>query len=240
MKALPLLRVGLDTLRSLFFPSHCAGCGERVEEGWFCRDCRADIQPVGTPRCEVCSRPFPATGSFVCVNCQDRHFHFRHAVAVLRSRGVVRDMIHRLKYGGETWLLGPLGEFLHDGLEDERLAGRPIDALVPVPLHPRRRRERDYNQAALLAGALRRATRIPVLDALKRERYTVTQTHFDRRQRMQNLRDAFSLRQNAPVQGKHLLLIDDVFTTGSTLDECARTLQLAGSASVTALTLARG
>jgi ComF family protein len=177
---------------------------------------------------------------FVCVNCRDRAFHFECAVAVMHSRGVLRELIHRLKYGGELWLEEILTGFLFQGLEDPRLDGVEIDAVIPVPLHALRRREREFNQAEILARGLARRGNLRFLDALQRLRYTVTQTHFDRRRRMQNLRDAFKLRQNVSVQGKHLLLVDDVLTTGSTLDECARVLLEAGAQSVRALTVARG
>jgi competence protein ComFC len=158
----------------------------------------------------------------------------------MQSCGIVRDLIHRFKYGGEVWVGALLADFLTQGLRDPRLKGRSFDAVVPVPLHPLRRREREFNQAEVLSRELARKNNLAFCEALERLRYTVTQTHFDRRRRMQNLRDAFGLRRNAPVQGKDLLLVDDVLTTGSTLDECARVLLAAGARSVRALTVARG
>lgn len=158
----------------------------------------------------------------------------------MQSCGIVRDLIHRFKYGGEVWVGALLADFLTQGLRDPRLKGRSFDAVVPVPLHPLRRREREFNQAEVLGRELARKNNLAFCEALERLRYTVTQTHFDRRRRMQNLRDAFGLRRNAPVQGKDLLLVDDVLTTGSTLDECARVLLAAGARSVRALTVARG
>ncbi|MFZ4683503.1 MAG: ComF family protein [Terrimicrobiaceae bacterium] len=235
------VRAVLDTARDLFFPLHCAGCGSALASGWLCTACLEEVKPVPPPRCDTCSQPFSgAMEQFVCVNCRGRAFHFECAVAVMQSRGVLRDLIHRLKYNGELWLAEPLGDLLEQGLEDERLEGEVIDAVVPVPLHPLRRREREFNQAEILGRELARRRGWPFVDVLQRTRYTVTQTHFDRRRRMQNLRDAFTLRQNADVQGKHLLLVDDVLTTGSTLDECARVLLEAGAQSVRALTVARG
>ncbi len=199
------------------------------------------VPPIRDPRCGTCSRPyFGALEKFECENCHGRAFYFQCAVAVLPSRGYVRALVHRLKYGGELWLADPLGEMIRLGLDDDRLAGRNFHGIVPVPLHPLRQRERGFNQAEILARELTRGKETPFFDALRRTRYTVTQTHFDRHQRMQNLRDAFSLRQNVDVQGKHLLLVDDVLTTGSTLDECARVLTQSGAESVCALTVARG
>ena len=153
---------------------------------------------------------------------------------------MVREMIHRLKYGRELWLARPLAAWMHEGLADPRLAGWAPDALVPVPLHPRRLREREFNQSEVLAEALSRETGIPVLRALKRARYTTTQTRLDRLHRRQNLRNAFIPGKNADVTDRNLLLVDDVLTTGSTLDACAASLLEAGAISVRALTAARG
>ncbi len=158
----------------------------------------------------------------------------------MQSRGIVRDLIHRFKYGGEVWLGSLLGDFLAQGLRDPRLRGRSFDAVVSVPLHPLRKREREFNQAEVLGRELARKSGLAFCEALERLRYTVTQTHFDRRRRMQNLQNAFKVRRNAAVQGKDLLLVDDVLTTGSTLDECARVLLEAGAQSVRGLTVARG
>ena len=158
----------------------------------------------------------------------------------MQSRGIVRDLIHRFKYGGEVWLGSVLGDFLAQGLRDPRLRGRSFDTVVPVPLHPLRKREREFNQAEVLGRELARKNELFFCEALERLRYTVTQTHFDRRRRMENLRNAFKVRRNATVQGKDVLLVDDVLTTGSTLDECARVLLAAGAQSVRGLTVARG
>jgi competence protein ComFC len=231
----------IETLGGLFFPLHCAGCGEAIRSGWLCRNCVDSLLPIRPPRCEFCSQPYSgALDSFVCANCQGKAFHFACAVAVLQSRGLVRDLIHRFKYGGEMWLGALLSNFLAQGLQDPRLKDLDFDAVVSVPLHPLRRREREFNQAEILGRELARGQNLDFCEALERLRYTVTQTHFDRRRRMQNLRHAFGLRPNISVRGKNLLLVDDVLTTGSTLDECARVLLAAGARSVRALTVARG
>ena len=153
---------------------------------------------------------------------------------------MVREFIHRFKYDHERFLRQPLAAWLADALDDARLRGQPIDAIVPVPLHSTRLRERGFNQALLLAERLSARAAVPLLDGLVRTRYTTTQTRLDRQERMDNLRNAFRVRQSAAVQNRHLLLVDDVFTTGSTVDECARVLRLAGASSVRVATVARG
>jgi competence protein ComFC len=127
-----------------------------------------------------------------------------------------------------------------DSLSDSRITSEPFDAFVPVPLYPARKREREFNQSDVLARMASMRTGQPVVNCLQRVRNTETQTHFDRRERMENLRNAFKLRKTSRVYGKSFLLIDDVLTTGSTLDECARVLRVAGAASVRAAVVARG
>jgi len=236
------LRATAETLRDLFYPPHCGGCGRALEtDTILCGTCSDGAQKISGSRCHTCSQPFAGIPDFFeCPNCRDRPFHFDCAISSYKSRGVVRELIHRFKYSRELSLGPQLGTWLAEGLADDRLLEPSPDALVPVPLHPSREREREFNQAAWLASDLSRRSGLPVRDCLRRIRPTGTQTQFDRRQRMRNLRDAFALRQNAGVTGSHLLLVDDVFTTGSTLDECARVLSLGGAASIRAITVARG
>jgi ComF family protein len=124
-------------------------------------------------------------------------------------------------------------------LDDDRLRGRQFDLIVPVPLHPARQRERGFNQASLLAELLARQSSIPLKPLLERIRYTNTQTALDRSERMENLHNAFRLRKNVDVRGLRVLLVDDVLTTGSTMNECARVLKRAGALSVYGATAAR-
>ena len=232
----------LDPLLSLFFPPHCAGCGRAVPNGVsMCATCNESIEKIRPPRCEVCSQPYSGkVPIFTCPNCHGDAFHFECAIAVVRSSGVVREMVHRLKYGKEIWLGRVLAGWMHEGLSDPRLKNWTPDALVPVPLHPRRLREREFNQADILCHELSRICGTRVFSPLTRRRYTTTQTQLDRKGRRQNLRDAFILGKNRDVTNLNLLLVDDVLTTGSTLDACAAVLLEGGAASVRALTAARG
>jgi competence protein ComFC len=232
-----------DAALSLLYPPHCAGCGAETPAGvHVCAACNGQARRIEAPFCRVCSQPFDGaiTGEFTCQNCAGRKLHFDCAVAPFLSRGVVREFIHRFKYDREFSLRLPLADWAAEGLADERLCARPIDGFVPVPLHSARFRERDFNQAAELARLLSRRTGIPLLNALRRIRYTSTQTALDRHQRMENLRNAFRVPHSPAVLQRHLVLVDDVFTTGSTVDECARVLRQSGAASVRVLTVARG
>jgi competence protein ComFC len=237
------IRIFLNTLLELFYPSNCLGCGQPQDSGTLlCDRCKATAPRIEPPFCRCCSRPFEGVidGEFSCPNCEDRALAFDCVVSAYQAKGVLRDLIHRFKYAGHFHLRRVLTEFLLDAMQDSRLQATPVDCLVPVPLHPTRLRERGFNQADALAESLSRHARVPVLHCIERRLYTSTQTRFDRTERMRNLRNAFALRKYSEVHGKHLLLLDDVLTTGSTLHECALVLRAAGAESVRAVTVARG
>lgn len=231
-----------SALASLFYPPLCAICSEPIaSSAYLCDSCQGKAPRIKPPFCSTCSEQFPGdiTQIFSCANCTHRRLYFECAVAAYRSRGVVRKILHEFKYGRQIHLRHPVADWLAETLRDPRLDGRRFDLLVPVPLHPARKRERGFNQAELLAQLLSVRARLTMREPLERIRYTTTQTAFDRTERMENLRDAFRLRKKADVRGLRVLLIDDVLTTGSTLSECARVLKAAGAISVHAATAAR-
>ena len=243
MKIVNVLRLAGEGLLSLLYPPHCAACGADTVAGiYLCAACAGEAKRIESPFCRQCSQPFDGaiTGEFICAQCQDRKYHFDCAVTRYMSRGVVREFIHRFKYERQFYLRHPLADWMAEALEDSRIRDHPYDAFVPVPLHPARFRERDFNQAEVLARMMAKRSGKPVLKALKRIRYTTTQTRLDREERMENLRNAFRVRHASRVQSRHLILVDDVFTTGSTVEECARVLRQAGAASVRVVTVARG
>lgn len=232
----------LRALATLFYPPLCVVCAVPVGSAeYLCGDCSDKAPRIKPPFCATCSEPFPGsiTETFSCANCAHRVLHFSSAVAAYRSRGIVRKLIHEFKYGHQVHLRHPVADWLVETLDDPRLQGRRFDAVIPVPLHPARKRERGFNQAELLAEALSKRANLPLRNALERIRYTTTQTAFDRSERMENLHNAFRLRKKADVRGCRVLLIDDVLTTGSTLSECARVLKAGGAISVHAATAAR-
>jgi len=232
----------LRALSSLFYPPLCVVCSSNVDgREYLCESCRSRAPRITSPFCAKCSEPFSGaiTQTFSCANCEHRILHFDSAVAAYRSRGLVRKLVHEFKYGHQRHLRHPLAEWLRETMSDPRLRGRHFDLIVPVPLHPARERERGFNQAALLAELLAHQVAVPLRAVLERIRYTTTQTAYDRTERMENLHDAFRLRKNMNVRQLHVLLIDDVLTTGSTLSECARILKEGGAISVHATTAAR-
>ena len=187
--------------------------------------------------------PFAGTitgETFVCGYCQDLRFHFSRTVCACRAEGVVRDCILRFKYNREMYFGPHLVDWLVVAAQ-RWIDWNEVDAIVPVPLHPRKLRHREFNQAEYLATALGRALKVPVLRRnLRRVKDTTTQTALDAEARARNLRDAFVVRNESAIAGKRLVLLDDVFTTGATMNSCAKALRKSGAKDVIALTVARG
>ncbi len=233
-------RLLLATL-DLFYPPHCEFCHQPIAHGLLCVECLRGIRWIQPPRCEVCSLPVCGRGgrAFVCANCRTRQFHFQFAVCGCEAEGVVRQLIHRFKYHQVMRLEALLARLLFHAWRDPRIGADPPELLVPVPLHPLRERAREFNQAAVLAAALSNRTGIPSRSVLRRLVPTKSQTLLNRWQRRRNLKGAFALRQNKPLGPVHAMLVDDVLTTGSTLEECSKALLAGGARAVSAITVAR-
>lgn len=230
-RLLALLRQGGVALLDLFFPPRCPGCGHVGD--LFCRTCRAAVEPIREPTCRRCGRPMPQ--DTLCDDCRPHASHLDGIVAAVVFAGPVREAIHSLKYGNGRALAAPLAGYMVDAWRRTKL---PADCIVPVPLHASRQAERGYNQSALLARALAPAVGLPVDEKLViRRKVTRQQALLNAVERRENVKDAFLCQ--AAAAGKRIVLVDDVCTTGSTLEACAAAARAADATSVWALTLAR-
>lgn len=231
----------LSTLLELFYPSHCAGCGEALfEKSRLCSRCWRRLDLLPEHRCQICSHPlYSATAdSANCENCSGRKLHFMAGISLFRYQGLLRELLSQFKYAGDQSLKKVMGEIMSRTLQDQRLDGLTFEAVIPVPLHPHREREREFNQARLLAEEIAGRSPFPMKDLLCRIKPTLTQVHSDRQKRIENLKGAFALKKKQALCGNYLL-VDDVLTTGSTLDACAKVLRDAGADGVWAVTIAR-
>jgi ComF family protein len=221
-------------------PPRCLACGEVVaDDGVLCAACWKGITFLGPPHCARCGLPFeyPDQHGALCGACAGDPPSFERARSMLRYDDASRGLILAFKHGDRTHAAPAFGRWM-------RRAGAELladaDLLVPVPLHWTRLLMRRYNQAALLAQAIRRAGGPPgAVDLLVRRRRTPSQGQLGRDARRRNVGGAFALRRGADVAGKRVVLVDDVLTTGATVGECARILKRAGAARVDVLTLAR-
>ena len=180
------------------------------------------------------------TTTFECTNCRELKLHFSSARSAVVAKTVVLEAIHHFKYSRALWF----EPFLADLLVREAapvLRGRGWDFIVPVPLHPLKQREREFNQAEILAGHLSTATGIPLSTSLlQRTAQTATQTRLKRDQRAANMKGAFDLLKGVSTASKRIVLVDDVFTTGATTNACAKALRQGKAAEVCVWTVARG
>jgi ComF family protein len=225
----------------LVLPPICVNCHEPIAvHGKLCAKCWPRIDFICAPLCDRLGVPLPCSDEAVTLSAAAlrRTPDFGRARAVARFDGVMRELVHRFKYSDHHELLTLFAPML-------RSAGRelltPADCLMPVPMHPLRLWRRRFNQAALLAGRLGRDTGIPVEFAvLKRIKRTVSQVNLGWQERRANVDAAFAVhpKRTERVRGRHVLLIDDVITTGSTVEACARVLKAAGARQVDVLALA--
>ncbi|MBI3882091.1 MAG: ComF family protein [Verrucomicrobia bacterium] len=233
-----------DAALHFLYPELCQLCRERratPAEGYVCAECWQGMRFVTEPFCERCGLPFEGalTTKFECANCREMELRFGSARAAVFARGPALEVIHRFKYNQALWFEPFLADLLRRVADP---AGRtePFDLLVPVPLHPLKLREREFNQAEHLARRLGRMLGVP-LDAqlLERLKPTQTQTKLSRQERADNVRHAFATCAGRRLAGERVALIDDVLTTGATASACAHALLKAGAGSVRVFTVAR-
>ncbi|MBV9852891.1 MAG: ComF family protein [Armatimonadetes bacterium] len=238
MSTLSLL---LDPFLSLLYPPRCLLC-RTLGAACLCDACARQIAPVPESLCARCGLGLSPEGGG-CHHCALRRPAFDRARAMGAYEGVLRAAVHQFKYRDRPQMAEPLGLLLADHARAQSVALHDLrfDALLPVPMHPIRRRLRGYNQSERLARVLARDLGLPLeVKSLIRTRATRPQVGLTGDARRHNLRGAFAVPRPAKVAGRTLLLVDDVVTTGSTLSECAAILKAAGAKAVYALTLAAG
>jgi len=239
------VRTWVNAGLGFFYPEICRLCeSERATaaEGYVGPRCWQQVRFIKPPFCARCGLPFEGdlTTPFECTNCREMELHFSSARSAVVARGIVLEAIHRFKYQRQLWFENFLaGLFLREAVP--ALRGESWDLIVPVPLHPLKQREREFNQAERLAVHLAAALKISLnTKLLRRVNPTATQTLLTRQQRAANMRGAFAARPDQRLDGERVVLVDDVFTTGATTSACARALLGAGAGEVCVWTVARG
>lgn len=221
-----------EQLLDFLFPPNCVGC-HRVGES-LCSHCLSTTSLVTPPFCPRCNHAIAFQGE-PCSQCRAYPLHITQIRAVAFHEGVLRKAIHEFKYRGRRELDLPLSGLLVDYLSSSPIR---FDLITAVPLHQRRERERGYNQSELLAKHVSRRLGMPYISGLVRTRETQDQVGLDGQTRRENMRGAF-LADRADFRGARVLIVDDVCTTGATLDACANALHLQGAAFTYGLTIAR-
>jgi ComF family protein len=233
----------IQGLGDLVFPPRCMACGVLLDGPGgelFCSSCFSLIRFVTAPLCPCCGIPLTGAGAdHLCGDCILSRPPYAIARAVARYEAVLLDAIHVFKYKGKITTGEVLGKIMAEyAYPDFSIADYSL--IVPVPLHPKRLRERGFNQAVILAREISKRFSIP-LDflTLRRHVFTEPQVSLGKDQRTANVRGAFVVKNEKKVEGQKIILVDDVYTTGSTVKECAGALMAHGAAEVAVLTLAR-
>ncbi len=232
-------------LLNLLWPTSCSYCFSPINNSgipYFCSSCWADFAVIQGQACPRCGKPFESDESLtsspehICLACRRDLPAYDQAIAVGYFEGSLREAVHQYKYRPCRALGRPLGRWMAANI---RMVS-DLDMVVPVPLHRSRLRERGFNQALLLAAHMSEVHGLPLsFGNLFRQRQTRPQVELSGVERVRNVAGAFALRQPEVMKDKRIVLVDDVFTTGATLQECAAVLKMAGAMQVTALTLAR-
>jgi ComF family protein len=231
-----------STLFQFFLPPQCPCCEKFLEEGQqgFCPNCLLKIRWIEPPFCSICGIPFISkeVENHPCGACETHGKYFTMARALGIYEGSLQEAIHRWKYEGKTHLTLFFAEWMAEGVKDY-WGYDSIDLLIPVPLHPQRLRERGFNQALLLVKEISRRTGIPYQKTiLRKKKPTLPQVNLSGAEREKGLKGAFQVIGKKDLDGKSVLLIDDVYTTGATVNECSKVLLGGGVKRIDVLTLA--
>jgi competence protein ComFC len=219
----------------------CGRLLEKTGERLVCRSCLEQLLPERSGCCPSCGLFIPAAGKpNLCASCLQAPPPFSCHRSAGRYQGVLKDLIILFKYKQCEGLGRPLAQYLWEALAAETKLWEGLEAVIPVPLHRRRLKERGFNQAAVLAHLLGKRAGVPAVEGrLVRVKNIPPQTGLDGGARKANVAGAFGLRRAQDMVGRKILLVDDVYTTGSTIDECCRLLKRAGAGDIRVLTLAR-
>lgn len=230
-----------DIFLSLLFPPRCPVCDDIVPvgEGRVCFSCRPKIRYITEPTCRKCGRQLNDNAKVFCMECEKRKHIFDRGVALYDYQSMKKS-IFRFKYKGRCEYAKFYAEDIYAHLKDE-LQNMGADVIVPIPLHKSRKKSRGYNQAELVARHLSRLTGIPMQKNLViRAKKTVPQKELDSRARQNNLKKAFHINPNVVKLNKRILLVDDIYTTGSTIDAVSDVLKRRGAETIYFVTLCIG
>ncbi|KUG24388.1 competence protein f [hydrocarbon metagenome] len=234
----------LNDLSKVIFPPQCPGCSEILypyTAQIFCSNCTDNIKFIKGGICTICGTTFPDSPAenHLCGECLEKKPYFSYARAVFSYENIILNAIHRFKYK-RNMSIGEIMSSLMADFSFPDIDFTDYSLIIPVPLHIKRLRERGFNQSLILARAIGKKRQIPVnFSLLKRRKFTTTQTGSNRNERKQNIKGAFEVSDKNKIKGENVILIDDVYTTGATVNECAKTLIEAGVRKISALTLAR-
>ena len=239
---------GVSALLNIVFPPRCVVCNDYVAGrkssnlSWLCNKCIEEVSFISSPLCSICGIPFPEGSKgedHPCGSCIVTPPAFDRAMSVFVYDGSIIKAIHDFKYGNKSYLFSPFGELLAEKV-NYLIHHDHSPLVVPVPLSNKRLRHRGYNQSGLIAGYLAKKLNLVIdYDSLIRIRDTVPQVDLKKEERVKNLINAFAVNRPNKIKDREIILVDDVYTTGSTFEECSKALKKAGALKVDCLSIAR-
>lgn len=227
----------IDTLLELVYPERCIVCREVIEfrsNKWLCPECKDKFEPISGKTCKICGVPLHAND--ICMTCRERKNYFKRAFCVYEYENEVRTAIHHIKFHDCPQNLKYFADAAAEFLRENGFEG--ADYIVYVPMYPSDKRKRGYNQSEIFAKELEKRGMAKTINALKKVRKTQHQHDLTGEQRVKNLKKAFEVIDREKIKGRKLLLVDDIFTTGTTANECSKALMKAGAESVEVLCIA--
>ena len=229
----------LTGVLDIIFPMQCNLCGNNIETEGMCQVCWKKINWISDPRCEICGAPFTVLLNNICAICLEKKPHFDKAISVFEYDDFSKNIIIKFKHYDSTHLTKYISSLMY-------LASKPyVDEahiIVPIPIHLSRRLKRKYNQSELIAMEISRASGLPYEPRiLKKHKKTLSQEELSAQKRKTNVKGSFSINKfyKDMIKDKEIILVDDVFTTGSTVNECSKILKKNGVKKVTVITLSK-
>ncbi|SKC55931.1 ComF family protein [Maledivibacter halophilus] len=235
----------IDTLLNFIFPRniYCILCGrpiDRDEEYSICHKCKLKLKFIGGKTCNKCGKPINDLYiDEICHECISNLHFFTKAISCIEYDDLSKKIIYDLKYNKKRYIAYHIAEIIYDRLVDEKI--NSIDMIIPVPLHPAKERARSFNQVNIIGRHLSRMANIDLDNkTLIRSKHTITQNKLTKEERRKNLEDAFKVAKRNGIINKNILIIDDIYTTGATINQCSRVLIENGAQNIYAATFATG
>lgn len=235
----------MESIINIIYPLVCAECHRpnhnKASNSYICDECYRGIKRHIPPFCHKCGRGLSEIKSIrsgICATCSNRHYYFQEAWSLCSYEGTIKDLIHKFKYNQKIQYKAIFENLLKEFFEAFNIL-RDVDLIVPIPLHPARLREREYNQSQILASMVAEIIKKPAaLDVVTRLKNTRSQIDLDEKRRIKNITGCFAVKNPVQIKSKSILLVDDVLTTGITLSEAARTIKQFSPNKISCLTLA--
>ncbi|UCG34941.1 MAG: ComF family protein [Candidatus Omnitrophota bacterium] len=228
----------IHAFKDIIYPPLCFACERKIQEGYLCPECQDKVEYLFPPLCRLCSRPLSYKNSYLCSGCIGKKSPFKRVISITAYKEPMTKLLHLFKYKNYDYLGRFLSHLMIQHIERIGLDLSCYQAIIPVPLHPFRRKERGYNQTELLAKQIANHFQIPLRnDIIYQKKDKTSQTKLKKEQREKAMQGVFIAKES--LKGKNIVLIDDILTTGSTLKECALTLKKRNTKDIIAITLSK-